>query len=79
MNYVLGGVFSEDYANIFLRSSWSLNSEKLYHGPGGWDYKRNGPASPEVRWLDNTHLLILNPPTALLHDHVGNVWIVSAL
>jgi hypothetical protein len=58
LNYAFQGALGDDYANVDVRSRWSLFPRNAYRGLGYWDFKNGKPLYPEVRWLDNTHLSI---------------------
>jgi hypothetical protein len=58
MTYALQGALGDDYANVDVRSRWIPWATNVYSGLGSWDFKRNTPGDPEVRWLDSAHLLI---------------------
>ncbi len=55
--FALQGALGDDYGTVDLRRSWIPFAENVYSGLGNWGFDLR-PASPEVRWLDNSRLLI---------------------
>jgi hypothetical protein len=58
ISYVLQGALGADYAIVLVRHSWYPFADHAYDGIGSWDFKHEKPGSPEVRWLDDSRLLI---------------------
>jgi hypothetical protein len=57
-DFVAQGALGDDYATVRVRRAWSPFSETVYSGLGSWDFKENRQTNPEVRWIDNSTLLI---------------------
>jgi hypothetical protein len=73
ISYIGQGALGADYANIFIRSRWSPFAKRIFHGEAQWDFKLNKLTSPEVKWLDNSHLIISKYTDAMCENHAGNV------
>src|SRR5262245_17604930 len=58
VTYLLQGALGDDYALVDVRSRWVPWATNVYSGMGSWNFKKNRPGDPEVRWLDSAHLLI---------------------
>lgn len=58
LSYTMQGALGDDYASVSVRSRWIPWAHTVYSGVGVWDFKRATPADPEVRWLDDSHLMI---------------------
>jgi len=58
ITYEKQGALGDDYAQVRVRAAWSPLGSIVYNGLGRWYYKDSRPSSPDVRWLDNSHLLI---------------------
>jgi hypothetical protein len=75
VSYALAGALGADYANVDVRAAGSLRGERVYHGPGTWDFKNDKPGTPVVLWLDSSRLLI-RQVTATCLPRSGNVEII---
>jgi hypothetical protein len=49
----------QDYSTVIVRRSLSPIWSNAYFGLGY--FGNGGPIEPEVKWIDNTHLLISHP------------------
>lgn len=58
LQFGLQGALGDDYGDVYLRRAWRPFGDRIYEGLGGWDFTHRRPFTPEVRWLDNSHLLI---------------------
>lgn len=58
ISYIGQGALGADYASIFIRRRWSLDATRIFYGEAQWDFKLDRLGSPELKWPDNTHLLI---------------------
>jgi hypothetical protein len=58
LQFVLQGALGDDYGDVYLRRSWWPFGDHVYQGVGAWDFAHRQPFTPEVKWLDNSHLLI---------------------
>jgi hypothetical protein len=61
------GALGDDYAVVRARPRWRPYAVIVYQGLGGWDFKKNVLDNPEIRWLDESHLLI-----RYFDDRTGN-------
>jgi len=57
LEFALQGALGADYANIYVRESWWPVAQRVFQGFGNWSPNPQG-CSPEMRWLDDSHLLI---------------------
>jgi hypothetical protein len=64
--YALQDALGADYATVLVRHSWYPFADHAYDGIGSWDFNHEKAASPEVRWLDDSRLLI-----RYFDDHTG--------
>jgi hypothetical protein len=62
-----GGALSDDYARVSVRWAWTPIATEVYSGFGQWSSRFS--ISPEVRWLDASHLLIRYSEPR--HDEAG--------
>ena len=60
-------------ASVAVRHSWYPNWRYAYKGDG--QKQRDGSFDPEVKWVDNSHLLILYPGRGVCLDNVGDVFV----
>ncbi len=60
LTWSLQGALGMDLASVNVRHSYSPFAENVYSGPGD-----SGGTDPQIRWIDNTHLLIR------YHDYAG--------
>lgn len=51
------GALGADFANIYVRQSWWPVAQHVFQGFGNWSPDPHN-RSPEVQWLDDSHLLI---------------------
>jgi hypothetical protein len=58
VSYVGSGALGADYANISIRPRWSPFAKQIFSGEAAWDFKAKKLASPEFKWLDNSHLVV---------------------
>jgi hypothetical protein len=58
----VGSAMDQDYSTVIMRRSWSPVWRDVYFGLGF--YGEIGPIQPQVKWLDNSHLLIRRPESA---------------
>jgi len=52
------GGLGDDFATVRVRKTWWPFAEIAFNGLGTWDRKQNKLTSPEVEWLDSSHLRI---------------------
>jgi len=54
----LQGALGADMATVTVRHRYSPFARNVYSGPGESDYPRVRATGPQVRWVDNKHLLV---------------------
>ena len=57
LRFAMQGALGDDYGIVYVRRSWLPFADKVYSGLGYSDLGLR-PPMPEVRWLDNSRLLI---------------------
>ena len=57
VEFAMQGALGADYGIVYMRRSWLPFAKKVYAGFGESRFDLR-PPSPEVRWLDNSRLLI---------------------
>lgn len=62
VEFLEAGVFDDDYVTVSLRRSWWPFATVVYSGSGGYD-ANPAQSSPEVRWIDDSHLLVRYAPS----------------
>jgi hypothetical protein len=75
VSYVEGGALGADYATVCIRSRWSPFATRVFNGEAAWDFRQNRLASPECKWVDNSHLVIAYYGEANCQDFVGHIQI----
>lgn len=78
VSYIGQGALGADYANIFVRPRWSPFAKSIFHGEAQWDFKLKKLASPEIKWIDNSHLVIGYYGDATCEGHADNIKIICA-
>jgi hypothetical protein len=58
VTYGLQGALGLDIAAVSVRSRWSPHARSVYTGAGDWGAPFGRRNDPEVRWIDNDHLMI---------------------
>jgi hypothetical protein len=58
VEFYVQGALGEDSANVSVRRAWTPIATKAYSGSGAWYGDHRFQNSPEVHWLDPSHLLI---------------------
>jgi hypothetical protein len=58
LQFLFQGALGDDYAIVHVRRSWWPFAHRVYMGLGTWDFEHNRPDGPEVKWLDNSRLLV---------------------
>lgn len=73
ISYIGQGALGIDYASIFIRPRWNLFAKRVFHGEAQWDFQLHKLASPEFRWLDNSHLVIGYDGEAVCEDRAYDI------
>jgi len=58
LTWGLQGALGMDLATVMVRHRHSPFAKKAYSGPGIPPYPRTADADPQLRWVDNKHLMI---------------------
>jgi hypothetical protein len=58
LTWGLQGALGWDMAHIGVRQRWSPYARTVYDGPGTSNIPGGRVTDPQVRWLDNKHLLV---------------------
>ena len=73
------GGLGDDFATVRLRKTWWPIAEIAFDGLGTWDRKQNKLISPEVEWIDSSHLRIRYADDRVAGDGRGGPGICNAL
>ncbi len=80
VTFGLQGALGLDIADVSVRDWWSPHGKSVYTGPGYWGAPFGRKNDPEVRWIDNNHLMIRyhdygTDYVQTCEQHVGNIQI----
>jgi hypothetical protein len=73
------GGLGDDFATVRVRKTWWPVAQVAFDGLGTWDRKQNRLISPDIEWLDSSHLRIRYADDRVAGDGRGGPGICNAV